>query len=122
MSMGDLDGDGDPDIALLDAGQGVVILRNDGGNTAHWLEEEMVGNRSNRDGLGARVWISDDRGHHLREIHGGVGYQSSSAYRAHFGLGQNESISSVRVRWPNGSENLIVDPPVNQLLRVVELD
>lgn len=121
-AFADYDRDGDPDIALLDAGQGVVILRNDGGNTAHWLEVELVGNRSNRDGLGARVWISDDRGHHLREIHGGVGYQSSSAYRAHFGLGQNESISSVRVRWPNGSENLIVDPPVNQLLRVVELD
>ena len=121
-AFADYDRDGDPDIALLDAGQGVVILRNDGGNTAHWLEVELVGNRSNRDGLGARVWISDDRGQHLREIHGGVGYQSSSAYRAHFGLGQSESISSLRVRWPNGTEHLIVDPPVNQLLRVVELD
>ena len=118
-AFADYDADGDTDIALLDAGRGAVILRNEGGNAGHWLDVELEGRR-NRDAIGAKLWVGEAGERRFREIHGGVGYQSSSPYRAHFGLGSLTDPGPLRVRWPSGVEQVITEPPVDGTVRLVE--
>ena len=65
----DYDADGDTDIALLDAGRGAVILRNEGGNAAHWLDVELEG-RTNRDAVGAKGWGRRGHGSFARSTEG----------------------------------------------------
>ena len=118
-AFADYDADGDTDIALLDAGRGAVILRNEGGNAAHWLDVELEG-RTNRDAVGAKLWVGEAGARQFREIHGGVGYLSSSPYRAHFGLGGLADPGPLRVRWPSGVEQVIAEPPLDGTVRLVE--
>ena len=118
-AFADYDADGDTDIALLDAGRGAVILRNEGGNAGHWLDVELEGRR-NRDAVGAKLWVGEAGKRRFREIHGGVGYQSSSPYRAHFGLGSLTDPGPLRIRWPSGVEQVISEPPLDCTVRLVE--
>ena len=118
-AFADYDADGDTDIALLDAGRGAVILRNEGGNAGHWLDVELQG-KTNRDAVGAKLWVGEEGPRWYREIHGGVGYQSSSPYRAHFGLGSLADPPPLRVRWPSGAELVIAEPPLDGTVRLVE--
>ena len=98
---------------------GPAILRNEGGNAAHWLDVELEG-RTNRDAVGAKLWLGEAGIRRFREIHGGVGYQSSSPYRAHFGLGGVEALGALMVRWPSGVEQVIAEPPLDGTVRLVE--
>ena len=116
-AFADYDADGDTDIALLDAGRGAVILRNEGGNAGHWLDVELEG-RINRDAIGAKLWVGQAGERRFREIH--VGYQSSNPYRAHFGLGSLTDPGPLRVRWPGGVEQVIAEPPLDSTVRLVE--
>ena len=118
-AFADYDADGDTDIALLDAGRGAVILRNEGGNAGHWLDVELQG-KTNRDAIGAKLWVGEAGTRWYREIHGGVGYQSSSPYRAHFGLGSLADPGPLRVRWPSGAVQVIAEPPLDGTVRLVE--
>ena len=103
--------------SMPDGGQ--VILRNEGGNAAHWLDVELEG-RTNRDAVGAKLWVGEAGARQFREIHGGVGNQSSSPYRAHFGFGSLEDPGPLVVRWPSGVEQVIAEPPLDGTVRLVE--
>src|SRR5207248_2708066 len=52
-AWGDFDNDGDPDILVSSNNSPVELLRNEGGNAAHWIGVRLVGRRSNRNGFGA---------------------------------------------------------------------
>jgi hypothetical protein len=63
---------------------------------------KLVGTRSNRDALGARIRVKAGGISQIREIAAGGSYLSQSDLRAHFGLGPSTRIDSVEVSWPNG--------------------
>ena len=56
-AVGDYDNDGDLDLLISNNGQAPQLLRNEGGNTNHWLAIQLVGTTSNRDGIGARITL-----------------------------------------------------------------
>ena len=118
--FGDLDGDGDLDIVETGSGYPAKVLRNDGGNAKHWLQVELEGRVSNRDGIGAKVYVEVAGQRSFREVKAGVGYQSSSQTAPFFGLGEAERADRVEVVWPSGIRQVVDGVAADQILELVE--
>ena len=118
----DLDHDGDQDLILKNRnGHQLRAFRNDlrqGRNRQ--LIVRLQGTRSNRDGVGGRVWVTTDRQTMMREIFSGSGYLSQRSRETRFALPEGESVLDIRVRWPLGSVVTVDDPPQSGTLLLVE--
>ncbi|MCC7261471.1 MAG: CRTAC1 family protein [Candidatus Latescibacteria bacterium] len=120
-AYGDYDLDGDLDLALISSGRPAALLRNDGGNAGHWLQVELKGRQSNRDGVGARVYLQAGGRRLFQQVKAGSGYQSTSQRALHFGLGAEAQPVRVEVRWPSGAVQVAEGVAVDQVLRLEEL-
>ena len=101
-TFGDYDNDGDIDVLVLNMGDRPTLLRNEGGNRNHWIKFRTVGTRSNRDGIGARIWVTAGGLTQMREVYMGSSFLCGNDIRVHFGLGKNDKADLVRIRWPSG--------------------
>jgi hypothetical protein len=119
LSLFDYDQDGHVDILLRNYAQPAQLLRNAGGD-GHWMEIKLVGTRSNRDAVGARITIEVDGRSQSREVHLGSGYLSSSSLVQHFGLGAATRIDSVHIRWPSGLETRLRNLAADQQWMLIE--
>ncbi|MBS1857002.1 MAG: CRTAC1 family protein [Acidobacteria bacterium] len=88
------------DIAVSASTDRHALFRNEVGGSRHWLEVELVGTRSNRDAVGARVSIKVNGKPQIREVVLGDGYGSQNSLRQHFGLGESAVIQELTVKWP----------------------
>ncbi len=119
-AFGDYDNDGDLDIALSNMDEGPTLLRNDSGHGNNWLSIKLIGTRSNRDAVGARVRVKfGDRGS-IAEVKAGSSYLSQNDLRLHFGLGKSAVVELVEVLWPSGARQTLEQVKANQLLTIVE--
>ena len=117
----DYDGDGDSDVFIAATGTAPRLFRNDGGNRSHWLGVRVQGSSSNRDGLGARVSITEDGITQTIEIGSQTGFLATSEYVARFGLGDSsDPIDVLNVTWLGGASTTLLDVPVDQVMTVVE--
>jgi enediyne biosynthesis protein E4 len=119
-AIGDFDNDGDLDILVNNCGQPPQLLRNDGGNLNHWLEILLLGTKSNRDGVGARVTVSAGDLTLYDQRKGGMSYQSAQDPRLHFGLGQHTVIDGIEILWPSGETTKLSDLRSDQIITVRE--
>lgn len=119
-AIADFDNDGDLDILVNNNGQPPQLLRNDGGNGNHWLEILLVGTKSNRDGVGARVKVMAGNLTLFDQRKGGMSYQSAQDPRLHFGLGKQKMIDSVEIRWPSGMLTRLGSLRSDQIIAVKE--
>jgi hypothetical protein len=103
VAFGDPDDDGDVDIVVIDMDERPRLLENRSVRMGHWLGVALVGSRSSRDGIGARVEVSAGGRTWVREMRTTQGLYSSHDPRLHFGLGRVEGRANVRVRWPSGA-------------------
>jgi len=101
-AVADFDNDGDLDILVSNNGQAPQLLRNDGGNDNNWLQLFLIGTKSNRDAVGARVKVIAGDLTLYEQRKGGMSYQSAQDPRLHFGLGQRNNVDSVEITWPSG--------------------
>ncbi len=102
-AFADFDNDGFVDIVVANNGDPPLLLHNGGaGAENHFVNFKLVGTRSNRDGMGARIKLTTGGVSQIREISGGGSYLSQSDLRAHFGLGRQTHIASVEISWPSG--------------------
>ena len=108
--FGDYDNDGDVDILVTQSNAPATLLRNENGNKQNWLRIKPVGTISNRDGIGARVLLTQQ----IRDVNPGASYLSSHDARLHFGLGENTSVDRLEIRWPSGVVEVYENLPVNQ--------
>jgi len=121
-AFGDLNNDGQIDVVMGVLNDAPVVLRNNGTKN-HWVGIRLVGAKSNRDGLGARVIVSDSRG--LRQIFDlstAGSYLSASDPRIIAGLGTASAIRTIEVRWPSGRVQTIANAALDRYLTIDERD
>lgn len=120
LATGDIDNDGDPDLLLITVGEAPVLLRNDGGNNGSWLGIKLIGTKSNRDAVGARVTLLSGSRQIVKQVTGGSSYCSASDARLLFGLGAISRVDQVKVSWPSGQVSILKNPAVNKYITVTE--
>ena len=119
-SFGDLNNDGQIDIVISVLNDSPVILRNNGTRN-HWLGIKLVGSKSNRDGIGARVAVTDNAGRRqIFDVSTAGSYLSSSDPRVIAGLGSATSVQKIEVRWPSGIVQTVAAPAIDRYLTVNE--
>ncbi len=117
-AYGDIDNDGDIDLLVTTSNGPAHLFRNDGGNRNNWIKIQLVGSKSNRNGIGARIQITSSIGTQTRTIKSGSSYCSQSELTAFFGIKNDANIEKIEVNWLGGKVQVITDVNPNQLLRI----
>ncbi len=112
LAAGDLDGDGDTDIVVYTRNQGLRVFRNDGGNRRHRLDVHLVGRKVNKSGYGSTIEIASGGHYQKQTVRDGI---------VHFGIGDLDHVDVVRVTWPNGAAQNVINPPIDSLLTIEEI-
>ena len=120
LAVGDIDNDGRLDVVVTSNEGPIYILHNETEPRQHWLSVELVGHKSNRDGIGACIKITTASGSQWATVTTSGSYLSASDKRAHFGLGANEKALSVEIRWPSGIMQSVRNVGADQFLKVDE--
>lgn len=102
LGVFDADADGDLDLVINNYLQPATLLVNRAPEEHHWLRLKLVGTRSNRSAIGARVSIRHGSRRQSREVSSTAGYLSGQSLYLHFGTGTDESIDHLEIRWPSG--------------------
>jgi enediyne biosynthesis protein E4 len=119
-AFGDIDNDGDVDVAVNDLDGSPQLLRNDGGNTNNSVIIKTVGVKSGRDGIGARVKVVSGDLTQIDEVRSGGSYLSHHDLRLHFGVEKRNRINLLEVRWPSGVVDRVSNLEGNRVLTVRE--
>jgi len=120
LVAGDIDNDGDLDLLVTNNGGNAELLRNEGGTGNNAVLIQLVGTKSNRSAVGARVRLTTGGMTQVREVKAGSSYLGQNDLRVHVGLGKSAKIDRLEVRWPNGQNEVIEGAAVNQILTVTE--
>jgi len=89
-------------------------------NANHWLEIDLEGTRSNRDGIGARVELVAGGVTQVRIQDGGVHHRGQNHARLHFGLAKNSKVDRITIRWPSGTLQELDNVAVDRVVRIRE--
>jgi len=109
------------DVAVSASTDKHVLLRNEVGKHRHWLQVELVGTKSNRDAVGARVIAVNKGKLQMREVILGDGYGSQNSLRQHFGLGDATTLDELTVKWPrSGIVQKFQNVAGNRIIQITE--
>jgi len=122
LAIGDIDNDGKIDVVITSNDGPAWLLHNETPGHNHWITLNLVGVKSNRDGIGAQVKIVSSVGEQYATVTTAGSYQSSSDKRLHFGLGAATSVTQAEIRWPSGIRQVLKDLKADQILTVIEPD
>jgi len=118
-AFGDFDNDGDMDIVVVNMNEPPSLLRNDVSGNGHWLKVLLIGVKSNRSAIGARVVVRYGGRTQAQEVTAQSSFYSANDRRLHFGLGATTS-AELAVRWPTGATETIGAVQADQLVVIRE--
>jgi hypothetical protein len=120
IAFGDFNNDGTPDILINNMSGYPALLRCDRANSNHWLTVRLIGVKSNRSGIGARVRCTTGSHSQIDEVRSGGSYLSQNDLRLHFGLGSASRIDSLQVDWPSGQHDVLKNLPADGIISIRE--
>ncbi len=119
-AFGDINNDGNVDVVIVNVGEPPTLLLNQGGNSNHRVLFKLVGTKSNRMEIGARVTVKAGKLVQFSEVRGGGSYLSQNDPRLHFGLGAENKMSELEIKWPSGKLEVLRDLPADFIYTIVE--
>lgn len=102
LAIGDFDGDGDTDVLMTTNNGPAYLFRNDQTSGNRSIRFRLVGTKSNRDAIGARLELFSGGVRQTRMVHSGSSYLSQSELPVTFGVGKQDKVDRVVVEWPSG--------------------
>ena len=121
MAVGDLFNDGKLDAVINAIDSHPVLLRNVSPDHNHWLELKLMGGtKSQRDAVGATVYLTASGMRQREDVLSGGSYGSTGDPRPHFGLGQATKVDDIEVHWPSGSIEHFTVPGVDRIVAITE--
>jgi len=124
-AFGDFDNDGDVDVLVMNMNEAPLLLRNEyfskgtrGPN--NWLMLNLIGTKSNRSAIGARVALKAGGQLQFQEVTSQSSYYSHNDHRLHFGLGRNTKADSIEILWPSGAREVLENIPANGIVKIKE--
>jgi enediyne biosynthesis protein E4 len=123
LAVGDFENKGLLDVVVTQLDGSPILLRNQPAKYSsanHWISIKMVGKKSNRDGLGARIAVKAGGQTQVQEVRANSSFLSASEPRTHFGLGTAAQVDEITIRWPSGVVDTIRKQAANQFLVVEE--
>jgi hypothetical protein len=119
VAAADFDNDGSVEILVNNSHDRPSLLRNNGAH-GNWILLRLIGVKSNRDAIGARVTVRVGPHQQTQEVRSGGGYISQSDFRLHFGLGAATQVDSVEIRWPSGLVEHLDHLNANRIVKIRE--
>jgi hypothetical protein len=119
-AFGDINNDGKLDIVVFNAAAPPSVFINETKNANHRVLFRLIGTRSNRAAIGARVSVTTSKMTQIDEIHGGGSYNSTNDTRLHFGLGSEATMIRIQVRWPSGLRQEFGEIPADAIYEIKE--
>jgi enediyne biosynthesis protein E4 len=119
-AFGDINNDGNLDVVVFNANAPPSVFINQTHNSNHRVILRLVGSKSNRAAVGARVTVSTPTMTQIDEVRGGGSYNSTNDAHLHFGLGRDATMSKIEVRWPSGLDQEFVNVPADAIYEIQE--
>jgi enediyne biosynthesis protein E4 len=120
LAVGDFDRDGDLDLLLTTNNGGAFLYRNDLGNGNRSIRFRLVGTKSNRDAIGAKVHLFANGQQQSRMVRSGSSYLSQSELPVTFGVGNGGPIERVVLDWPSGRTEEFKQLAAGKTFQIVE--
>lgn len=121
LALGDYDNDGDVDVFVNNMNERPSLLRNDSPVAGGFLSLRLVGTRSNRSAIGARVSVVAGTRRMVQEVRSGSSFMSSHDFRLHFGLGKSSEARRIEIDWPSSQpREVLTGIAANQFLEITE--
>jgi len=120
LAAADIDNDGDLDLLVTNNAASADLLRNGGARGANSLLVRLVGTKSNRSAIGARLRLTTGTKTQVREVRGGSSYLVQNDLRVHFGLAHATTVDRLEIRWPSGQMESIAKVAANQIVTITE--
>jgi enediyne biosynthesis protein E4 len=119
-AFGDVFNTGNVDVLFRNVNEPPSLLKNMNADGYHRVLFKLIGTKSNRAAIGARVTIRSAGVIQLGEVRGGASYLSQNDLRLHFGLGAAKKIESVEIRWPSGKIETLENVAADAIYTIVE--
>jgi hypothetical protein len=119
-AFGDFNNDGTIDVVINNVHDASDLFRLENAGSNHWVTIQLIGFRSNRSAIGARLRCISEGVIQTEEVRGGGSYLSQNDLRVHFGLGKASSVERLEVRWPSGLQEHWTRLQVDQIVTLKE--
>jgi hypothetical protein len=120
VASADYDNDGDIDLFIVNNVGPGILLKNEGGNTNNWAKIYLLGDKSNRMAIGAKIRLVAGDLIQVRQVGAQGSYCSQNSLKEIFGLGNETQIDTLQIIWPRGLQESFYNLPVNELIQITE--
>ncbi len=120
LAAGDVNNDGKIDVLVMDADGPPALLINRTDSPNHTVMFRLIGTKSNKAAIGARVTVKARDLTQMSEVQAGSSYLSQNDLRLHFGMGAHTTVDKVEILWPSGKKDTLSNLPADSIYPVVE--